>query len=107
MGVNGRQARERSGYARSRLAVQVYINSGWSEMTTTHKNVNEDIRDQGDVRKNTHTQTEDPEEAWAVRTRPGQCSIEGRKTMKPTDVVLLAAFFWAAHQAAGVKTGAE
>lgn len=33
----------------SQLAAQVYINSGWSEMTATHKNVNEDVRDEGDV----------------------------------------------------------
>lgn len=51
--ISGGKAGERSGYERSRLAAQVYINSGWSEMTATHKNVNEDIRD---VRENTHTQ---------------------------------------------------
>ena len=75
-------------------------------MTATRKNVNEDIRD---ARRNTHMHREDPEEC---ENRPGQCSIEGRKTIKPTDVELLAAFFfffffWAAHQAAGVKNPAQ
>lgn len=57
---------------RSRLAEQVYIDSGWSQMTATHKNVNEDIRD---VRKNTHT--EDPEEVWAVRTGLDNVPLKG------------------------------
>lgn len=58
-------------------------------MTATHKNVNEDIRDEGDVQEkythtDTHTQTHRGSregcENW-----PGQCSIEGKHTIKPTE----------------------
>lgn len=35
------------------LAVHVYMNSGWSAMTAAHKNVSEEIRDEGDVRRDT------------------------------------------------------
>lgn len=64
--VRGGKATERSGYERSWLAAtQVYVNSGWSEMTATHKNVNEDIRDKEDERRNTRTDTE-----WILK-RPG------------------------------------
>lgn len=59
-------------------------------MTAAHKNVNEDIRDEG---KKEHTQRIEE----AVRTGPGQCSIEGRKTMKPPDMVLLTALFSGLH----------
>lgn len=73
---------------------QVYVNSGGLEITATHKNVNEDIRDEGDVRGNTHTHTHRGSRGGpGCENRPGQCSIEGRKTIKPTDAVLLAAFF--------------
>lgn len=41
-------------------------------MTTTHKNVNEDIRD---VRRNTHA--EDPEEAQAVRNGLDNVPLKG------------------------------
>lgn len=44
-------------------------------MTLTHKNVNEDIRDEGDERKNTHTQN--PEEAGAVRTGLDNVPLKG------------------------------
>lgn len=53
----------------SRLAAQVYINPGWSEMTATHKNVNEDIRDEGDERRNTH--------ARRIHERPGSAARAG------------------------------
>ena len=62
-GKREKKAGERSGYERSRLAAQVYINPGWSDMTATRRNVKEDI---WAVRGNTHR--DDPEEAWAVRT---------------------------------------
>lgn len=71
----GWRAKDRSGYERSQLAKQVYINSGWSIMTPTHKNVNEDIRNEGDERKNMHT--EDPEEASSVRTGLDNVPLKG------------------------------
>lgn len=43
------------GYERSWLERQVYINPGWSKMTTTQKNVNEDTWERGKERVSTHT----------------------------------------------------
>lgn len=63
-------------------AEQVYINSGWSEISPTHTHVR-DIQTRG----RTHT-------LIRVEKWPGQCSIDGRETIKPTGC------FCAAHQAA-------
>ncbi len=48
-------------------------------MTATHKNVNEDFWNDGDVRRNTHTHThtEDPEEASTVRTGLDNVPLKG------------------------------
>lgn len=75
MGVDWRKAdrpQKRSGYERSRPATQVYINSGWSEMTPTHKNVNEDIRE-----KHECAHTQNPAEVWAVRTGLDNVPLKG------------------------------
>lgn len=69
-----RPARGRLRHKSPQLAVQVYIKSGWSSMTATHKNVNEDIR----VR-HTHTQTHPEGLEKTVRTGLDNVPLKGRR----------------------------
>lgn len=61
----------------SQPAVQVYIKSGWSSVTATHKNVNGEIWDEGDTQEeHAHTQPEGLKKT--VRTGLDNVPLKGR-----------------------------